>query len=107
MQLLDYDLFSHTPYDLLMDIMHTGFLFRNEQFSLKKMNLIYGNMVNMLYFFTETKLYIEMTQKEIALALIGLIRETLGLPAYNNILKYIFMNESTDIQCYYVCLKRF
>ena len=107
LQLLDYDLFSHTPYDLLMDIMHTGFLFRNEQFSLKKMNLIYGNMVNMLYFFTETKLYIEMTHKEIALALIGLIRETLGLPAYNNILKYIFMNESTDIQCYYGCLKRF
>ena len=107
LQLLDYDLLIHTTYDILMDIMHTGFLFMNEKFSLKKMNLIYGKMENMLYFFTETKLYIEMTHKEIALSLIGLIRETLGLPAYNDILKFIFMFDYNDIHCYYRCLKRF
>ena len=48
-----------------------------------------------------------MTHKEIALSLIGLIREILGLTAYNDILKEIFMNENTDIQSYYVSLKKF
>jgi hypothetical protein len=107
LQLLDYDLLVHTSYDILVDIMHTGFLFNDEKFSLKKMNFIYGKMENMLYFFTETKLYIDMTYKEIALALIGFIRQTLGLTAYNNILKYILMNEYNDIQNYYHCLEKF
>jgi len=98
LQLLDYNLYVHTSYDIMMDIMHTGFLFNDEKFSLKKMNLIYGKMENMLYFFSETKYYIEMTHKEIALAIIGLIRETLGLIAYNNIIKDVFMNEYTNVQ---------
>lgn len=106
LQLLDYDLCVHTSYDILMDIMHTGFLFADEKFSLKKMNFLYGKMENMLFFFSEKNYYIDMTHKEIALSLIGLIRETLGLIAYNNILKSIFMNENTDIQSYYACLKK-
>ena len=40
LQLLDYNLYVHTSYDIMMDIMHTGFLFNDEKFSLKKMNLI-------------------------------------------------------------------
>ena len=47
-----------------------------------------------------------MTHKKIELSISGLIRETLGLIAYNNILKNIFMNENTDIQSYYACLKK-
>ena len=106
LQFLDYDLIVHTSYDILMDIMHTGFLFTDEKFSLKKMNIIYGKMENMIYFFSETKAYIDMTHKEVALSLIGLMRETLGLIAYNNVLKSIFMRENTDIQSYYSCLKK-
>ena len=106
LQLLDYDLFIHTSYDILIDIMHTGFLFKNETFSYSKMNIIYGKMINMLYFFAETKYYIDMTNKEIALSFIGLVREILGLVAYNNILKYTFMNEHTDVQKYYFFLKK-
>ena len=106
LQLLDYDLIVHTSYDILMDIMHTGFLFTDEKFSLKKMNIIYGKMENMIYFFSETKAYIDMTHKEVALSLIGLMRETLGLIAYNNVLKSIFMRENADIQSYYSCLKK-
>ena len=106
LQLLDYNLYVHTSYDIMMDIMHTGFLFNDEKFSLKKMNLIYGKMENMLYFFSETKYYIEMTHKEIALSIIGLIRETLGLIAYNNIIKDVFMNEYTNVQNYFSCLKK-
>jgi hypothetical protein len=106
LQLLDYDLYAHTSYDILIDIMHTGFLFADEKFSLKKMNFLYGKMENMLFFFSEKNFYIEMTQKEIALSIIGLIREILGLIAYNNILKNIFMNENANIQSYYACLKK-
>ena len=106
LQFLDYDLIVHTSYDILMDIMHTGFLFTDEKFSLKKMNIIYGKMENMIYFFSETKAYIDMTHKEVALSLIGLMRETLGLIAYNNVLKSIFMRENIDIQSYYSCLKK-
>ena len=106
LRLLDYDLFAHTPYDILIDIMHTGFLFNDEKFSKKKMNFLYGKMENILYFFSETKLYIEMTNKEFALAIVGFIRETLGLVAYNDIIKNIFMSQDTDIQNYYSCLKK-
>lgn len=106
LQLLDYGLFVHTSYDILIDIMHTGFLFKDEKFSIKKMNYIYGKLENMLYFFAESKYYIDMTQKEIVLALIGLIRETLGLIAYNEILKNILINENTGIQNYYTCLNK-
>lgn len=106
LQLLDYDLYVHTSYDILMDIMHTGFLFADEKFSLKKMNFLYGKMENMLFFFSEKNFYIDMTHKEIALSIIGLIRETLGLIAYKNNLKNCFMNENTDIQRYYTCLKK-
>ncbi len=105
LQLLDYDLLIHTSYDLLMEIMSIGFLFTNEIFSYKKMNLIYGKIENMIYFFSETKNYMEMTNKEAVLGIIGLIRETLGLSAYNNILKSIYMNEN-DIQKYYACLNK-
>ena len=36
LRLLDYDLYAHTSYDILIDIMHTGFLFNDEKFSKKK-----------------------------------------------------------------------
>ena len=106
LQLLDYNLYANTSFDIMMDIMHTGFLFSNEKFSLKKMNLIYKKMENMLYFFSGTKFYIDMTHKEIAISIIGLIRETLGLASYNKIIKTIFMSECTDIQIYSICLQK-
>jgi hypothetical protein len=106
LQLLNYELYSITSYDILKDIMHIGFLFNNEKFSRNKMNIIYGKMEKMLYFFSETKYYIEMTKMEIALAVIGFVRETLGLTAYNNILKDIFMNGG-DEKKYLNCLSKF
>ena len=106
LQLLEYDLLTHTSYDILIDIMHTGFLFKDEKFSLSKMNLLYEKMENLLYFFSETKYYIDMTGKEIALSFIGLIREILGLVPYNKILKNTFMIEQSDEQKYCCCLKK-
>ena len=104
LQLLNYDLYAITSYDIVMDIMYTGFLFNNENFSINKMNVIYGKIEKMLYFFSEKKYYIEMTPIEIALAVIGFIREALGLVPYNNILQQIFMTQIDDFQSYSDCL---
>ena len=106
LKLLDYDLYVQTSYDIMIDIMNNGFLFNDEKFSLKKMNFIYGKMENMLYFFSETKYYIDMNPKEVALAIIGLIRETLGLISYNKIIKIVFMSGEIDIQKYLSSLKK-
>ena len=106
LQLLDYNLYVNTSFDIMMDIMQTGFLFNCEKFSLKKMNLIYKKMENMLYFFSGTKFYIDMTHKEIAMSIIGFIRETLGLVPYDKIMKSVFMNECMDIQSYSLCLQK-
>ena len=107
LQLLNYDLFSITPYDIVMDIMHTGFLYNDEYFSINKMNVIYQKVEKMLYFFSEKKYYIEMTPSEIALSIIGFIREALGLVAFNKIIQQIFMTQIDDIKIYNNCLKLF
>ena len=78
LRLLNYDLYSFTSYDIVMDIMHAGFLFNDEKFSQRKMNIVYSKIEKILYFFSEIKFYIDMTPMEIALSVIGFIRETLG-----------------------------
>lgn len=107
LQLLNYDLYAITAYDIIMDIMHTGILFTDEQFSLNKMNVIYQKVEKMLYFFSEKKYYIEMTPIEIALSVIGFIREALGLDAFNSIIKLILMTQADDLKIYTDCLKLF
>ena len=97
-QLLDYDLHVFTCYDVLMDILHCGFLFNGEHFSINKMKVIYEKIENMIYILSESKYYLDMTNKEIALVIIGLIREILGLEAYSNIIKYIFIDDQKSIQ---------
>ena len=106
LQLLDYDLHVLTCYDILMDILHCGFLFNGEQFSINKMKVIYEKVESMIYMLSESKYYLEMTNKEIALVIIGLIREILGLEAYSNIIKYIFINEQKSIQKHLYYLKK-
>ena len=106
LQLLNYELYSITSYDILMDIMNVGIFFNNEKFSRNKMNIIYGKIEKMLYFFSETKYFIEMTPMEIALSVVGFVRETLGLTAYNNIIKDIYMPRD-DVKRYLICLSKF
>ena len=105
-QLLDYDLHVFTCYDVLMDILHCGFLFNGERFSINKMKIIYEKIEGMIYMFSESKYYLDMTNKEIALVIIGLIREILGLEAYSNIIKYIFINDQKNIQNHLYYLKK-
>jgi len=106
LELLNYDLFVFTSYDILMDILKCGFFFNNEEFSVKKMYIIYEEIEKMLYLFSESKFYIDMTHKEIALGIIGLIRETLGLVPFNKNIQIAFMNEFDDIHNYLSCLNK-
>ena len=106
LRLLDYKLHTFTCYDILIDMLNTGFLFNDEEFSIRKMELIYDKIESMLYLFSESKYYIDWTHKEIALAAIGLIRESFGLPAFSKNIKTVFMNEFVDIHNYSSCLNR-
>ena len=104
--LLNYDLHSFTCYDILMDALNCGFLFDDEKFSIRNMHSIYGEIENILYLFSESKYYIDMTHKEIAMAIIGLVRETLGLTAFSKFIQIVYMNEFVDIYNYSSCLNR-
>ena len=106
LQLLNYDLHVFTSYDILIDCLYCGFIFSDESFSLKKMDIIYEKIVNILYLFSESRYYIDMTYKEISLAIIGFVRETLGLETFNNIIKNVFMNDSNDVEIYLLCLDK-
>ena len=106
LQLLNYELYTITSYDILMDMMHTGIFFNNEKFFRNKMNIIYGKIEKMLYFFSETKYFIEMTPMEVSLAMIGFVRETLGLTAYNTIIKDIYIPNG-EVKRYLNCLAKF
>ena len=70
------------------------------------MNIIYENIENILYLFSESRYYIDMTYKEIALSIIGLIREILGLESYNDIIKNFFMNDYNEAEIYLLCLNK-
>ena len=48
-----------------------------------------------------------MTPIEIAISVIGFIREALGLVAYNNIIEQIFMTQVNDLKIYLYCLNLF
>ena len=107
LSLINYDLATFTSYDILNDLFHCGFLFNNEKFQIRKMHSIYDEIENILYLFSESKNYIEMTHKEIAIAIIGLIRETLGLTAFSKNIQSLCINDYLDIHYYLVALNRF
>ena len=106
LQLLNYDLHIFTSYDILIDCLYCGFIFSDENFSIKRMNFFYDKIINILYLFSETKYYIDMTYKEISLAIIGFIRENLGLDTYNKFIKNNFMNDTHDEEIYLLCMDK-
>ena len=91
LNLLNYKLNVHTPYDILMSILHSGFIFEGEEFNPKKMSYIYSNLENILYIFSGVNSYIDMTPKQIVISLVGFARELLGLSSYSNTFKKVFM----------------
>ena len=104
--LLKYDLATFTSYDFLHDLLYYGFLFNDEQFPMRKMHAIYTEIDQILYLFSESKNYIDMTPKEISLAIIGFIRETLGLAAFGKNIQLVYMNEFSNSHSCIVCLNK-
>ena len=102
LQLLNYDLNVHTSYDILMDILYLGFIFENEEFkNYNRLNVLYNNIPKILYIFSESNSYINMTSKQIAICIVGFFRDLLGLVPFNENIQKIFMinnnNENTYI----------
>ena len=98
LKLLNYDLNIDTSYSILSMMMRMGFLFEDEVFNMKKMNIIYSQLEKMLYAFVESRLYPEMTAKQIALAIIGFARESLGLEAFSNNIRIVYGFNCSDIK---------
>lgn len=80
---LNYELAIRTPLDMIREIMLLGFLFRDEHVNTKKMELVYAQMDEMVLAFVESKYYVELTKDEVVFALIGFVRESLGLETFS------------------------
>ena len=100
LHLLDYKLNIFTSYDMLIDIINFGFIFEGEEFDNKKMNYLYSNLQKILYFFSEINSYIDMAPKQIAVSIIGFIRELLDLTPFNEKFKKIFLINEKNEQFY-------
>ena len=72
--------------------MKCGFVFDDEEINPNKLNMVYNQMENMLYLFSETKHYIFMSPKEVAIGIMGFAREILGLAPFNESVQIVFMN---------------
>ena len=100
LKLLNYKLNVRTSYDILMDILHFGFIFEGEDFHMGKINCIYSNLEKLLYFFSEINSYIDMNAKQIAFSIIGFARELLNLVPFNETIKKIFLISKEDEDIY-------
>ena len=87
---LNYNLAIRTPLEIIKEIMMIGFVFTNECVNKKKMNYIYSHMEQMFLAFMESKYYIELTKDEIVFALIGFVREYLGLESFTTTFTMVY-----------------
>ena len=90
LKLLDYDLNIYTSYDIFMDILYCGFIFENEDINYKQINLIYYNIQKILYTFSESNSYIDMTPKQIAISMMAFSRELMNLHPFTSNIQKIF-----------------
>lgn len=105
LQLLNYKLNMHTSYDMILDFMNYGFIFEGEDFNYRKINYIYSIPEKILYFFSEINSYIDMTEKQTAVCIIGFARELLGLTPFNENIKKICCINSKNEKIYISGLK--
>jgi hypothetical protein len=105
-KLLNYDLIKITSYDILIDILKCGFIFNDEEFPEKKLNSVYDKIKDMLYLFSESKNWISMSPKEIAMGIIGWARDFLGLVPFSKNIRTLFLNDVEDIHNYLKCLNK-
>ena len=63
-------------------------------------------MENMLYLFSESKYWIYMSPKEIAMGIVGWARNFLGLVPFSKNMQTVFLNEFNSIHNYIKCFNR-
>ena len=105
LQLLNYKLNMHTSYDMILDIKKYGFIFEGENFNYRKINYIFSIPEKILYIFSEINSYLDMTEKQTAVCIIGFARELLGLMPFNENIKKIFCINSKNEKIYNSGLK--
>ena len=105
-KLLNYDLIKITSYDILVDILKCGFIFNDEEFLDKKMYTIYDRIENMLFLFSESKHWISMTPKEIAMGIVGWARDYLGLVPFSKNIQTVFIKEIYNIHNFIKCFNK-
>ena len=103
---LNYDLIRNTSYDILIDIIKCGFIFNDEEFQEKKINFIYDKLENMIFLFSESKHWIYMSPKEIAMGIVGWARNFLGLVPFSKNIQIVFLSEFSDIHNYIKCFNK-
>ena len=106
LQLLNYDLNIQTPYDMLTDILYYGFVFEYENFSPNNLEVLYNNLLKMLYIFSESNSYIKITHKQIVIGMMGFCRELLNLNPFSEEIQNIFLVSKNDVYGLDVIKKR-
>lgn len=105
LKLLNYNLNLYTSYDILIDIMSFGFIFENEDFNYNILNILYSNIPKILYTFSQSNSYLDMTAKQVAISIIGFSRELLNLNPFNENIRKIFKIDSKNENVYILGLK--
>ena len=105
LKLLNYNLNLYTSYDILIDIMSFGFIFENEDFNYNILNILYSNIPKILYTFSQSNSYIDMTAKQVAISIIGFSRELINLNPFNENIRKIFKIDSKNENVYILGLK--
>ena len=85
---------------MLTDILYYGFVFEYENFSPNNLEVLYNNLLKMLYIFSESNSYIDMSPKQIGICLIGFCRELLNLNPFNDIIRIISMINNSNEKMY-------
>ena len=90
LKMLGYDLNIFTCYDILIEFMHIGFIFSSEEISAQKLSFFYNNLGEMLYRVYESRYSCKLSSKQLAIILIGFVRECLGLEPFSKEFKIAF-----------------
>ena len=98
LKLLDYDLNQNTAYDLLSEMLNCGLVFEDEVFDYKKFDEVYSMILKILYIFSENNSYLDLNNYQIAVSIIGFIRELLGLEPFSKRIIELFFNDPENVR---------
>ena len=102
LKLLDYDLNQCTAYDILSEMLNCGLVFEDENIDYKKLDEVYFMILKILYIFTENNSFLDFDYYQIAISIIGFIRDLLGLEPFSKRILELFFNGPENIRDEYL-----